>query len=111
MVEIIFDIWYNIVDLYQQFMGVPEGVSYALFGSRKKKKAKKKLAEAQQQIDDAGLGGDIDTGALEGNEDRIFVSDPVDYKGSDNDYTDNTGGGNSHENMPPYHTLLYIMKL
>ena len=58
-----------------------------------------------------GRLGDIDTGELEGNEDRIFVSNPVDYKGSDNHFTDNTGGGTSHENMPPYHMLLYIMKL
>ena len=65
MIDIIYDIFNQLVDLYQQFFGVPEGVTYALFGSRKKKKAKKKLSEAQQQIDAAGLGGAVDTGALD----------------------------------------------
>ena len=48
MVEFIIDIWSNIVDLYQQFFGVPEGVTYALFGSRKRKRAKKKMEELQK---------------------------------------------------------------
>ena len=43
MVEIIFDIWGNVVDLYQHIFGVPEGITYALFGSRKRKKAEKQL--------------------------------------------------------------------
>ena len=47
MIELIIDIWSNIVDLYQQFFGVPEGVTYALFGSRKRKKAEKKLKELE----------------------------------------------------------------
>ena len=38
MVEFILDIF----DWYQQFMGVPEGMTYALFGSRKRKKKQKK---------------------------------------------------------------------
>lgn len=49
MIEIIFDIWGNIVDLYQQFFGVPEGITYALFGSRKRKRAKKQIKELQQK--------------------------------------------------------------
>lgn len=64
MIDLIYDIFNQLVDLYQQFMGVPEGISYALFGSRKKKKAKKKLAQAQSQIDD-NLTGAIDTSALD----------------------------------------------
>ena len=48
MVEFIIDIWDNIVDLYQQFFGVPEGITYALFGSRKRKRAKKKMEELQK---------------------------------------------------------------
>ena len=48
MIEFILDIWINIVDLYQQFFGVPEGVTYALFGSKKRKRAKKKMKELQQ---------------------------------------------------------------
>ena len=56
--------------------------------------------------------GDIDTGGLEGNEDRIFVSDPVTHgTATDNDYTENNGSSQAHNNMPPYHTLFYIMKL
>ena len=43
MVDIIFNIFAQLVDLYQQFFGVPEGITYALFGSRKKKKAEKQL--------------------------------------------------------------------
>lgn len=50
MIEFIIDIWDNIVDLYQQFFGVPEGVTYALFGSKKKKKAKRQIANATKQI-------------------------------------------------------------
>lgn len=39
MIELIIDIF----DLYQNFIGVPEGMTYALFGSRKRKKALKKI--------------------------------------------------------------------
>jgi len=49
MIEFIIDIWGNVVDLYQQFFGVPEGVTYALFGSRKRKRAKKQMEKLQQQ--------------------------------------------------------------
>lgn len=41
MIELIIDIF----DLYQNFIGVPEGMTYALFGSRKKKKALKKVKD------------------------------------------------------------------
>jgi len=41
MIEFIIDIF----DLYQQFIGVPEGMTYALFGSRKRKKAKAMMEE------------------------------------------------------------------
>jgi hypothetical protein len=47
MIEFIIDIWSNVVDLYQQFFGIPEGVTYALFGSRKRKRAKKKMEALQ----------------------------------------------------------------
>ena len=49
MIEFIIDIWGSIVDLYQQFFGVPEGITYALFGSKKRKRAKKKMKELQQK--------------------------------------------------------------
>ena len=48
MIEFIIDIWINIVDLYQQFFGVPEGITYALFGSKKRKRAKKKMKDLQK---------------------------------------------------------------
>ncbi len=51
MIEFIIDIWINIVDLYQQFFGVPEGITYALFGSKKRKRAKKKMKEAEKSFD------------------------------------------------------------
>ena len=57
MIDFIINIFDQLVDLYQHLFGVPEGVTYALFGSRKKKKAKKKLAAATTQIDSA-LGDD-----------------------------------------------------
>jgi len=65
MIDIIYDIFNQLVDLYQQFFGVPEGVTYALFGSRKKKKAKKKLKKAEQQIGAVDLGGGVDTSAID----------------------------------------------
>jgi len=43
MIDIILDIFNQLVDLYQQFFGVPEGITYALFGSKKRKKAQKQL--------------------------------------------------------------------
>ena len=43
MIDIIFDIFNQLIDFYQQFSGVPEGVTYALFGSKKRKRALKKI--------------------------------------------------------------------
>ncbi len=43
MIDIIFDIFNQLIDFYQQFLGVPEGVTYALFGSKKRKKALAKV--------------------------------------------------------------------
>lgn len=43
MIDIIFNIFDQLVDLYQHFFGVPEGITYALFGSKKRKKAEKQL--------------------------------------------------------------------
>ncbi len=36
MIDIIFDIFNQLIDFYQQFLGVPAGVTYALFGSTKR---------------------------------------------------------------------------
>jgi hypothetical protein len=47
MIEFINDILNNLFDLYQQFFGVPEGITYALFGSRKRKKAEKQLKKVE----------------------------------------------------------------
>jgi hypothetical protein len=45
MIEIIFDIF----ELYQQFMGVPEGMTYALFGGKKRRKAKRMMKELENK--------------------------------------------------------------
>ena len=50
MIEFIIDIYNQLIDLYQYFFGVPEGITYALFGSRKKKKAKKALRKAEKEL-------------------------------------------------------------
>jgi len=61
MVEFIIDIWSNIADLYQQFFGVPEGITYAFFGAKKKKKkAKEALEEAQKQLGDINIDAEGD---------------------------------------------------
>ncbi len=49
--ELIIEIYNILVDLYQQFFGIPEGITYALFGSRKRKKAQKKIDAVQKDID------------------------------------------------------------
>lgn len=59
MIDIIIDIFFQLVDLYQQFFGVPEGVTYALFGSKKRKKAKKKLASLDNLTADIDVDVDI----------------------------------------------------
>ena len=46
MVEFIIDIF----DWYQQFMGVPEGMTYALFGSKKRKKAEKMMKDLDRGV-------------------------------------------------------------
>tara|TARA_B100000902_G_scaffold387626_1_gene432021 strand:- start:4357 stop:5043 length:687 start_codon:yes stop_codon:yes gene_type:complete len=51
MLQFFIDIYDILIELYQQFFGVPEGISYALFGSRKRKKAKRALNKAQGEID------------------------------------------------------------
>lgn len=61
MIEIIFEILSNFIDWYQNFMGAPEGITYALFGGKKKKKAKRELNKALKTIDELsteGIGGD-----------------------------------------------------
>ena len=61
MLEIIFEILNNFIDWYQNFMGAPEGITYALFGSKKKKKAKKELNKALETIENLesqGIGVD-----------------------------------------------------
>ena len=50
MIEFIIDIYNQLIDLYQYFFGVPEGITYALFGSRKRKKAKKALKKAEKEL-------------------------------------------------------------
>jgi DNA replication initiation complex subunit (GINS family) len=46
MINIIIDIYNFLVDLYQNIPGIPEGVTYAIFGiKKKKKKAKRELAK------------------------------------------------------------------
>ena len=61
MIEIIFEILSNFIDWYQNFMGAPEGITYALFGSKKKKKAKRELAKALKtvsELSNEGIGDD-----------------------------------------------------
>ena len=56
MIELIFELLNNFIDWYQQFMGIPEGISYALFGAKKKKKkAQKKVDAALKTIDELDL--------------------------------------------------------
>ncbi len=51
MMELIIEIYNQLIDLYQYFFGIPEGITYALFGSRKRKRAKKKLQKVQRDVD------------------------------------------------------------
>lgn len=61
MIDIILDIFNQLVDLYQQFFGVPEGITYAFFGAKKKKKkAKKALENAQKQLGDINIDAEGD---------------------------------------------------
>ena len=64
MINIIIDIYDILVDLYQQFLGVPEGITYALFGiKKKKKKAKKALASLNNIPGTDGLAAGSDPNA------------------------------------------------
>ena len=61
MVNIIVDIYNILVELYQHIPGIPEGITYAIFGlKKKKKKAKRQLASANQQIDESLAQANID---------------------------------------------------
>ena len=58
MIELIFELLNNFIDWYQQFIGVPEGISYAIFGAKKKKKrAQKKIDAALKTIDELNTEG------------------------------------------------------
>lgn len=61
MTEFIINTYNFLVDLYQHIPGIPEGVTYAIFGIKKKKrKAKRALASANQQIDESLSQANID---------------------------------------------------
>ena len=52
--EFIIEIYNFLIDIHQYILGVPEGITYALFGIKKKKKrAKRAIAKAQKDIDQA----------------------------------------------------------
>jgi len=79
MIELIFELLNNFIDWYQQFIGVPEGISYALFGAKKKKKrAQKKVDTALKTIDELDLDN-IGEGEL-GDPEQLgeaVISDPA----------------------------------
>ena len=52
--EFIIEIYNFLIDTYQYIFGIPEGITYALFGIRKKKRrAKRAIAEAKRKMDEA----------------------------------------------------------
>ena len=52
--EFIIEIYNFLIDIHQYILGVPEGITYALFGIKKKKrKAKRALAEANKKMEEA----------------------------------------------------------
>ena len=52
--EFIIEIYNFLIDINQYILGVPEGITYALFGIKKKKrKAKRALAEAKRKMEEA----------------------------------------------------------
>tara|TARA_X000001388_G_C2197343_1_gene109855 strand:- start:136 stop:831 length:696 start_codon:yes stop_codon:yes gene_type:complete len=52
--EFIIEIYNFLIDTCQYIFGIPEGITYALFGIRKKKKkAKKEFRKAQRKMDEA----------------------------------------------------------
>ena len=79
MIELIFELLNNFADWYQQLMGIPEGISYALFGAKKKKKrAQKKVDAALKTIDELDLDN-IGEGEL-GDPEQLgeaVISDPA----------------------------------
>lgn len=86
MINIIIDIYTFLVDLYQYTPGIPEGVTYAIFGiKKKKKKAKKALASANQQIEESLAQGNIgDIGGPNANtEGTEFITDSDVIPGTD----------------------------
>lgn len=58
MIELIFELLNNFADWYQQLMGVPEGITYALFGSKKRKKAEKEIDKALDKIENLDTEGE-----------------------------------------------------
>tara|TARA_Y100001972_G_C7572347_1_gene287241 strand:- start:66 stop:764 length:699 start_codon:yes stop_codon:yes gene_type:complete len=51
MIDIIITLWDIIVELYQHLMDAPEGITYALFGSRKRKRAQKQIKKVSSDVD------------------------------------------------------------
>ncbi len=52
--EFIIEIYNFLIDIHQYIFGIPEGITYALFGIKKKKrKAKRALKEAEKKMDEA----------------------------------------------------------
>jgi len=86
MLQFFIDIYNFLVDLYQNIPGIPEGVTYAIIGIKKKiKKAKKKVAASNQQVEEAVAQADVgDTGGpnvtTEGTE---FITDSDVIPGTD----------------------------
>tara|TARA_R110002012_G_scaffold191076_1_gene358762 strand:- start:846 stop:1517 length:672 start_codon:yes stop_codon:yes gene_type:complete len=58
MIELIFELLNNFTDWYQQLMGIPEGMTYALFGSKKRKKAEKEIDKALDKIENIDTEGE-----------------------------------------------------
>ena len=60
--EFILEIYNIIVELSQYLFDIPEGISYAIFGiKKKKKKAKKAVRQAETQINSAMKGANLDS--------------------------------------------------
>ncbi len=82
MLQFFIDIYNFLIDLYQNIPGIPEGVTYAIFGiKKKKKKAKRELAKLDKI---PGVDGLEDSGGpnvtTEGTE---FVTDSDVIPGTD----------------------------
>ena len=60
--EFILEIYNLIIELSQYLFDIPEGISYAIFGiKKKKKKAKKAVRQAETQINSAMKGANLDS--------------------------------------------------